>query len=211
MNTRVPKEFIKSLQGKDFVLMGGLLELAHQDGLNFTHTEILQFPSQENGNTTIVRAIVRTGKGEFSGIGDASPASVPNKSIAVHSIRMAETRAIARALRVATNVSMTAFEELGGDVDTPAPAKAPAQQPAQAPTAPMASEALKNEIMVAAQAAGLDGKGLQPILKNRGMSWNRLTQPQAESLLAQLKARAEEVKKNLALSAEYEASRGGAV
>lgn len=100
----------------------------------------------------------------------------------------------------------------------PAPAQAPrqqyqapAQQPAQAPTAPMASEALKNEVMQAAQAAGLDGKGLQPILKNRGMSWNRLTQPQAESLLSQLKSRAEELKKNLALSAEYEASRGGAV
>jgi len=88
--TRVPDEYIVSLQGKKFILFPGLLELAHQDGLSYTHTDILQFPTQENGNTTIVRAIVRTGKGEFSGIGDASPASVPNKSIAVHSIRMAE-------------------------------------------------------------------------------------------------------------------------
>jgi len=209
MNTRVPKEFIKSLQGKDFVLMAGLLELAHQDGLNFTHTEILQFPNQENGNTTVVRAIVRTGKGEFSGIGDASPASVPNKSIAVHSIRMAETRALARALRVATNVAMTAFEELGGDVEAPkAQAPAPA---AQAPTAPLASEALKNEVMFAAKAAGLDGAGLQPILKNRGMTWNRLTQPQAEALLRHLKDLGDERKRNLAISAEFEASRGGAV
>lgn len=215
MNTRVPKEFIKSLQGKDFVLMGGLLELAHQDGLNFTHTDILQFPSQDNGNTTIVRAIVRTGKGEFSGIGDASPASVPNKSIAVHSIRMAETRAIARALRVATNVSMTAFEELGADSEpSSAPRQqAPAQQPApaQAPQSPPASEALKNEVMQEAQAAGFDGKTLQPILKNRGMTWKTLTTAQANSLIPHLKERAAERAQNLARSAEYEASRGGAV
>jgi hypothetical protein len=66
--------------------------------------------------------------------------------------------------------------------------------------------------MLAAQAAGLDGKGLQPILKNRGMAWNRLTQPQAESLIKQLNERAAERQKNLALSAEYEASMaGGAV
>jgi hypothetical protein len=93
---------------------------------------------------------------------------------------------------------------------------APVQQQAapasQAPTAPLASEALKNDVMLAAQAAGLDGKGLQPILKNRGMAWNRLTQPQAESLIKQLNERAAERKQNLALSAEYEASMaGGAV
>ncbi len=98
----------------------------------------------------------------------------------------------------------------------PAPAprqQAPAQQPApaQAPQSPPASEALKNDVMKAAQAAGFDGKTLQPILKNRGMSWNRLTTAQADSLLTHLKARAEELAQNLARSAEYEASRGGAV
>lgn len=217
MNTRVPQEYIHNLQGKNFVLFTGLLELAHQDGMNYSSTEIIQIPNDSNGNTAIVKAVVRTSKGEFSGIGDASPKSVTAK-IVPHLLRMAETRAMGRALRFATNVNMTAFEELGADLDVPEPAQtttptpAPRQQaPAQAPTAPMASEALKNEVMQAAQAAGLDGKGLQPILKNRGMSWNRLTQPQAESLLSQLKSRAEELKKNLALSAEYEASRGGAV
>jgi hypothetical protein len=113
--SRVPQEFIKNLQGKDFVLFSGLLELAHQDGLSQTVTDIIQFPNQANGMTTIVKASVTTKKGTFSGIGDASPTSVPNKAIAVHSIRMAETRAVARALRVATNVGMTALEELGGD------------------------------------------------------------------------------------------------
>lgn len=195
MNTRVPKEFIKSLQGKDFVLMAGLLELAHQDGLNFTHTEILQFPNQENGNTTIVRATVRTGKGEFSGIGDASPASVPNKSIAVHSIRMAETRAVARALRVATNVAMTAFEELGGDVE--APKAQPAQdQPKQKAlpepvkssdsVVPMTDEQGKRIQWICKQI-GMDGQTLNTTITAKYKhGWKHLTKQEANELIDQL-------------------------
>ena len=190
--SRVPKEFIKSLQGKDFVLMGGLLELAHQDGLNYTSTDILQFPSQDNGNTTIVRAIVRTGKGEFSGIGDASPASVPNKSIAVHSIRMAETRALARALRVATNVSMTAFEELGGDIEEPKKSnissfkpQAQAQQPTQS-LIPM-TEAQASKIMALCAKAEIDAQALGVTIKAKfNHGWKHLSQAEANQLIAEL-------------------------
>jgi hypothetical protein len=57
----------------------------------------------------------------FSGIGDASPESV-GRGIAPHVIRMAETRAKARALRDAINVGVTALEELGGEDEAkPAP------------------------------------------------------------------------------------------
>jgi len=37
------------------------------------------------------------------------------KMIWPHLLRMAETRAICRALRFATGISMTALEELGGE------------------------------------------------------------------------------------------------
>jgi hypothetical protein len=54
----------------------------------------------------------------FSGIGDASPGNVgPN--IGPHIIRMAETRAKARALRDAVNVGATALEELSDGDDVP--------------------------------------------------------------------------------------------
>ncbi len=100
-------------QGKRFVLYAGLLEEAHSRGLRSIETELLQVPAKENGEVAIVKAVIRTEEGKFAGIGDASPQNV-NRAIAPHLIRMAETRAKARALRDAINVGVTAFEELGG-------------------------------------------------------------------------------------------------
>jgi predicted amidohydrolase YtcJ len=110
----VRDEYMIERQGKRFVLYAGLLEEAHSRGLRSIETELLQVPGGENGEVAIVRATVRTEDGKFTGIGDASPENV-NRTIAPHVIRMAETRAKARALRDAINVGVTAFEELGGE------------------------------------------------------------------------------------------------
>lgn len=122
----VNPKFIVNLHGKDFVLFSGLLDLAHQDGLKSIETDIVQFPLECNDMTCVITAKVVTDIGTFTGIGDANPQNVGNKAIALHCIRMAETRAVARALRFATNIGMTALEELGGDVaDEPTHAPAP--------------------------------------------------------------------------------------
>jgi hypothetical protein len=110
----VREEYMIERQGKRFVLYAGLLEEAHSRGLRSIETELLQVPGPGNGEVAIVKAVVRTEDGKFTGIGDASPENV-NRTIVPHVIRMAETRAKARALRDAINVGVTAFEELGGE------------------------------------------------------------------------------------------------
>lgn len=113
----VKKEYLINWQGNDFVKYEGLLDEAHQQGLCRISTTLIQVPSPENGNVAIAAAEVETSKGSFSGLGDAAPNNV-NRMIVPHLVRMAETRAKARALRDAINVGVTALEELG-DLDEP--------------------------------------------------------------------------------------------
>ena len=113
---KLDERFIKNLQGKDFVLYNGLIDLAHQKGLVKLEVDVIQYPTTENGNEAVCRAVAETKHGDrFTDIGDASPKNT-NKMIASHIIRMASTRAKARALRDLTNVGLTAIEELG-DLD----------------------------------------------------------------------------------------------
>lgn len=107
----VNEKFIINLQGKSFVTYEGLLDLAHQRDLKSLEVSIIQMPSSENNMTAICVATATTETSTFQDIGDASPSSV-NKALVPHLIRMASTRAKARALRDLTNVGMTAVEEL---------------------------------------------------------------------------------------------------
>lgn len=107
----VNERFVVSLQGKDFITYEGLLSMAHENGLKSIEVEIIQLPSSDNGMTAICKATAVSEKGTFIDIGDASPSSV-NRNIAPHAIRMASTRAKARALRDLNNVGMTAIEEV---------------------------------------------------------------------------------------------------
>jgi len=114
--TIIPKEYMIKLQGKDFITHRGLLAIAHDKGLHSIETELITEPTAE----IIVfkaTAIMSTGVHEkkFTGYGDASKSNV-NAMVAPHMLRMAETRAINRALRLATNVGMCSTEELGGNV-----------------------------------------------------------------------------------------------
>ena len=129
-DVRLDRRFIAKRDGKDVVLFAGLLDLLHQLSAGYfdISTQLVQVPSQDNGQTAICTARVvifdpdnpDVARRVASGIGDASPGNV-TRMMAPHLIRMAETRAKARALRDAVNVGMVSLEELGGD-DGPAQA-----------------------------------------------------------------------------------------
>ena len=75
--------------------------------------EIIQNPTAENGHMAIVKAQAESRLGElFTDMGDATPTNC-NAKVAKHLLRMASTRAKARALRDFTNIGMTCLEELG--------------------------------------------------------------------------------------------------
>ncbi len=122
------EEYMIERGGRRFVLYAGLLDEAHARGLRSIETELLQVPGSENGEVAIAKAVVRTEEGKFSGIGDASPGNV-GRAIVPHIIRMAETRAKARALRDAINVGVAALEEIGDEPEEALPARGRAEQP----------------------------------------------------------------------------------
>jgi len=111
--SKLDERFIKTIDGKDFVLYSGLLDLAHQKNLISMDVDILQYPTKENDHTAVCKAIAKTATGgPFIDVGDANPQNC-NAKVAKHIIRMSSTRAKARCLRDLTNIGMTCLEELG--------------------------------------------------------------------------------------------------
>jgi hypothetical protein len=139
------EEYMIDRGGRRFVLYAGLLDEAHARGLRSIETELLQVPKAENGEVAIARAVVRTEEGKFSGLGDASPENV-GRAIVPHIIRMAETRAKARALRDAINVGVTALEELDGEPEEFVPVKEQQESRQTPPESRMPREENKNAL-----------------------------------------------------------------
>ena len=120
------KEHVVTLQGRKFITFVGLQARLADQGKSIigTEIEILRDPFAEENSTdkqAVVRATVHIiGKAgtpvtaKIQALGDASKNNV-SKNIAEATLRMAETRAIARALRIATRSPFTAIEELPKD------------------------------------------------------------------------------------------------
>lgn len=98
---------------KETIAYAEILKIAHEEGLKSIATELLLQPSEANGRLCIVKATVETDRGRYEGLGDADPRNVED-FLLPHLIRVAETRAKARALRDAVNVGIISVEELDG-------------------------------------------------------------------------------------------------
>ena len=104
-------KYIVNVQGKDFITFPGLLMEAHAQGLTSVNTEFvnnnLQNPVVKATVTLVQEGVTKV----FTGYGDSNENNVA-KLVSRALLRMSETRAVARALRFATGIDMTAFEEL---------------------------------------------------------------------------------------------------
>ena len=112
--SKIPKEFTTSISGKDFVTYEGLLNLFHENGGKKISTELVSKSIGVEGKEEtffIFKAVVSGETGTFTGYGDACKGNVTTM-ILKHMMRMAETRAKARALRDYNNVGMCSAEEL---------------------------------------------------------------------------------------------------
>lgn len=119
METKVDlSKYIVNVQGKDFITFPGLLAEAHAQGLVGVETTLIN----EDMSNPVVKAVVTIKIDPddpkafkvFTGYGDANKDNVAPKVVKAL-LRMAETRAIARALRFACNIDMTAIEELDSE------------------------------------------------------------------------------------------------
>ncbi len=104
------KPFTVIIQGKPFVKVAGLLQLAHARGLQ-SLTTIFTYNDAE---LALAQSTAVFPFGSFTDVGDASPASV-NPKVRLHFRRVAATRSTARALRQALNIPYVALEEITED------------------------------------------------------------------------------------------------
>lgn len=102
---------IVNLKGKNYIVFAGLLLLAHENGMESITTDSVVL--NPDNKTAVFIATVKGSRGEYTGHGDANPSNV-SKMMLPSYIRMAETRAIARALRFYIGMGMTCREELPG-------------------------------------------------------------------------------------------------
>lgn len=184
--------FIIERDGRSYALYAGILDLAHQQGLKSIITTLIQIPNDGNAMVCICQAVVETDKGSFSGIADASPANVtaPMRNAI---IRMAETRAKARALRDATNVGMAALEELGDGDEAQAPVQRPQERRAAAPkgaqqNTPPERRAQDDRITLAAEYRKRPVAEMEKWAADRigARSWQAMTTANREKMLALL-------------------------
>ena len=107
----VDKKFIKKLGDNDFITHEGLLNEFHTHGGKSIETELISWKD----DVFIFKAKVMGETGTFEAHGDADSTNV-NSQVAKHKIRMAETRAVNRALRFYNNIGMCSVDEVDSDV-----------------------------------------------------------------------------------------------
>jgi hypothetical protein len=119
---------LQFLDGRWYVTHSGLLQLASRKGCRGIQTKLQESLSDVGMGRWVFKAIVfksSTSKG-FIGYGDADPSNV-SSVVRGAELRIAETRAVNRALRKAYGIGLCSVEELGALSSPPRPSSTPTQ------------------------------------------------------------------------------------
>jgi hypothetical protein len=114
LSLSIPRGDLMMLEGKWYVTHSGLLWIAAQRRCSGIKTVIEQTASRPSAGCWVFRATVfksRTCRG-FVGYGDADPSNV-SPLVRGAEMRVAETRAVNRALRKAYGIGICSVEEIG--------------------------------------------------------------------------------------------------
>src|SRR6266567_7410035 len=107
--------------GKWYVSHSGLIRIAHRRRCCGIETNVEQQMTDASSGRWVFRAVVHASPSKtFVGFGDADPSNV---SYLVHGaeMRIAETRAVNRALRKAYGIGICSVEEIASAVESPQP------------------------------------------------------------------------------------------
>ena len=114
------------LDGKWYVTHAGLLRLARRKRCSAIEVAAVRKLCDPDANRWVFKATVRTSKGlnDFVGYGDADPSNT-SSLVRGCELRVAETRAVNRALRKAYGIGLCSVEELGSFSASQKPDAAP--------------------------------------------------------------------------------------
>lgn len=178
------KKFSVNIKGKEAIKLEGLTAFAHEKGMWKFETKLVQYPSDQNAWTAICETVIggydydpitnKLREVIYSDIGDANVNNC-GKMVAASYIRMASTRAQARALRKYTNIDMVCSSELSDVVD-------------EAPE-PLVSVEQLTEIKNLVSAKGIDRQKFSEILFGlfSHTNYTGITQTQANTLIETVK------------------------
>jgi len=115
------------LDGKWYVTHSGLLRVAQRRRCQGIMTELVESVSNPQGGRWVFKATVAKSRTQwYVGYGDADPSNV-SYLVEGAEMRVAETRAVNRALRKAYGIGICSVEEIGSRAEPQEPSKLPPQ------------------------------------------------------------------------------------
>jgi hypothetical protein len=153
---------IQLLGGRWYVTHGGLLRLAFRRRCYGVRTTAVNRLCDPTINRWVFKAIVyKTGSSRFIGYGDADPSNV-SSLVRGAEMRVAETRAVNRALRKAYGIGLCSIEELGSQPVPVAPPNSRRPIPQNSNGSPNGQASLRDKLCLLIRHYELD-----PILVKR--------------------------------------------